>query len=152
MFVKKVSASVELQAVEFAAESEVELPLDSASPDVLRGPALPGSVETLPCAERRARRSEAIHGALRNTIKVTRQRVVKELLGGRVVDDEIIANFAVVTTVRVPHMQARNILMALRVAMTVVSRPLKSEPTRTVLIMAAKRRWMKTRKPNLFNT
>ena len=36
MFVKKVSASVELQAVEFAAESEVKLPFDSASPEVLR--------------------------------------------------------------------------------------------------------------------
>ena len=57
MFVEKVPASVELEAVEFAAEPEVELPLDSASPEVLRGPAMPGSVETLPCAERRAWRT-----------------------------------------------------------------------------------------------
>ena len=48
-------------------------------------------------AERRARRNEAIHFALGNAITAARQHAVEELLEGRIVKNDILAHFDVVT-------------------------------------------------------
>ena len=57
MLMHKIPPCLELEVIDLTAKPEVQLPLGLAAPDLLVRPPKPGSIEDVPVAERRARRT-----------------------------------------------------------------------------------------------